>query len=599
MFPLRRGYSIDFEYRADPGHHPYIWCLVVRDLLTGQEVGRWWRDQLMTMDQAPFPTDRDTLVVSYGISAEMSCFMQLNWRPPEYLLDLYSEFRVLTNGQKLEFAGKDMNKLKKHKNSMLAAAFILGIPTMDIAYKEAMRLKFMTQWHFMPEDKAKGMEYCSDDTLIAQKIFRAMESQIDWPRALLRGRFGLAVARMERTGIPMDLANVERISADWPNLLHDIIGMAQEMYGVFKNDEVADELLLKYVEEQSKTDQGMGILERWPKTKTGKLRHDKKVMKRLVESYPQLDILKEILSTKGATRLLGLAIGPDGRNRTGLVPFRTKTARNGPSSKEFIFGPAVWLRFLTHAEPGHAIAYLDFAAEEVRILAVLSGDVNLMADCLTGDPYMAFAIRADMAPPGTTKETDADRVRDVVKVLFLSLNYGRTVEGLAEELGWPRWKAQHLMDQHIRAYPTAHRWLQGTIDHAALHGHQLSAFGWQRTVLDGFNPRSIRNWPCQTAGSEIMMLAAIMMTEAGIEVCAPVHDAFLIHAPLDRIEAEMARAKALMEEAAQMVTGGFPIPVDVKPYPHGTHYTDKRGSRMWELVTGLLDERDGKKLAAA
>ena len=157
--------------------------------------------------------------------------------------------------------------------------------------------------------------------------------------------------------------------------------------------------------------------------------------------------------------------------------------------------------------PGEAVAYLDFSAEEVCILAALSDDENLKADCLSGDPYLAFAIRAGLAPPGASKETHGS-VRDMVKVLFLSLNYGRTVRGLAAALDVPVWRAQDLMRRHERAYPQVHRWLRGVIDAASIRGEQHSVFGWQRFVPEGFNPRSIRNWPCQTMGFEILMLAA-------------------------------------------------------------------------------------------
>ena len=189
--------------------------------------------------------------------------------------------------------------------------------------------------------------------------------------------------------------------------------------------------------------------------------------------------------------------------------------------------------------------------------------------------------------------------RDIVKVLFLSLNYGRGVYGLAEALGWPRWRARYLMKQYEEIYPVARKWLRGIIDHASIHGSMLSVFGWRRFVLNGFNPRSVRNWPCQTAGSEIMMLAAIMLTEAGIEVCAPVHDAFLIQAPLDQVDAIVERARAIMKEAAMMVTDGFRIPVDAKIYPHGTRYSDKRGNRMWDLITGLMDDQDARRRGVA
>ena len=76
----------------------------------------------------------------------------------------------------------------------------------------------------------------------------------------------------------------------------------------------------------------------------------------------------------GELRLNDIAVGPDGRNRTLLSPFGTKTGRNAPSSSRFIFGPAVWARFLIRPEPGMALAYLDWTAQEIAIAAALSKD---------------------------------------------------------------------------------------------------------------------------------------------------------------------------------------------------------------------------------
>src|SRR6516162_3725291 len=48
-----------------------------------------------------------------------------------------------------------------------------------------------------------------------------------------------------------------------------------------------------------------------------------------------------------------------------------------------------------------------------------------------------------------------------------------------------------------------------------------------------------------------------MATEAGIEVVAPVHDAFLIMAPVDRIEHDVTRMRGFMSEASAIVLNGF------------------------------------------
>jgi hypothetical protein len=53
----------------------------------------------------------------------------------------------------------------------------------------------------------------------------------------------------------------------------------------------------------------------------------------------------------------------------------------------------------------------------------------------------------------------------------------------------------------------------------------------------------------------MMRVAAIAATEAGIEVCAPVHDAFLIAAPLERLDEDVAHMRKIMSHAGEAVCG--------------------------------------------
>ena len=96
------------------------------------------------------------------------------------------------------------------------------------------------------------------------------------------------------------------------------------------------------------------------------------------------------------------------------------------------------------------------------------------------------------------------------------------------------------------------------------------------------------NFPMQANGAEMMRLAACLATERGIEVCAPVHDAFLICAPLGRIEADVAGMRTAMDEAARAVLDGFRIPTDVKIVHYPDRYMHKRGAIMWQRVMRLL-----------
>jgi hypothetical protein len=124
-----------------------------------------------------------------------------------------------------------------------------------------------------------------------------------------------------------------------------------------------------------------------------------------------------------------------------------------------------------------------------------------------------------------------------------------------------------------------------------LGGSLFTVFGWHVHTGENPNPRSLRNFPMQANGSEMLRLACCLATERGIEVCAPVHDAVLICAPLDRLDDEVAHMRACMAEASRAVLSGFELRTDATIVHHPNRYVDPRGAVMWERVTGLITRR--------
>jgi DNA polymerase-1 len=124
---------------------------------------------------------------------------------------------------------------------------------------------------------------------------------------------------------------------------------------------------------------------------------------------------------------------------------------------------------------------------------------------------------------------------------------------------------------------------------SGLTGSIWAAFGWAQRVGPGANPRSLRNFPMQAYGAEMLRIACCLATEAGIEVCAPVHDAVLIAAPVDRIEADVAGMQDAMREASRAVLDGFELRTEAKITRWPDRYSDKRGAVMWEKVARLVD----------
>ena len=138
-------------------------------------------------------------------------------------------------------------------------------------------------------------------------------------------------------------------------------------------------------------------------------------------------------------------------------------------------------------------------------------------------------------------------------------------------------------------------WSDAAVDHAVLTGSITTTFGWPLHVGSNFNPRSLRNFPCQANGAEMLRLAACFATEQGIEVCALIHDAVLIAAPLDRLDHDIERMKAAMVKASRVVLDGFELRTDVHLVRYPDHYTDPRGTVMWDRVMRLIAAREGAK----
>jgi hypothetical protein len=103
----------------------------------------------------------------------------------------------------------------------------------------------------------------------------------------------------------------------------------------------------------------------------------------------------------------------------------------------------------------------------------------------------------------------------------------------------------------------------------------------------------------QGNGSELLRLACCLATERGVEVCAPIHDATLICAPFDRLEADIAQMRAAMAEASRIVLNGFELGTDVSVTRWPDRYMDGRGRVMWDRVLRLLPQQQQQWRATA
>jgi hypothetical protein len=734
--PLRSYYrevwAVDFEFTALTGDRPRPLCLVGRELLTGRLV-RFWIEETGPM-APPFAIGPDALFVAYYASAELGCFLALNWPFPARILDLYVEFRNLTSGLSVPCG-----------HSLLGVLACYGLDGIGTVEKAAMRSLAMRGGPYSGSERQALLDYCQTDVDALARLLPAMLPMIDLPRALLRGRYMAAVARIEWNGIPIDADALGQLRENWDPIKTRLIETLDQDYGVYvptdqrpinpdsvfgsailetarewdlNPDQLARAAEMVWREERDSTaaivkarkkarqmtglttqrihqwedagkdystwprldDQarelaglfpdlaiGPGYVQEdgyqtidhagllwdklrepdesprprhdpgnlrqaaelvasrpetdwsysgpmtfssvrfgqylarkgipWPRLDSGGLVLDDDTFREMARAYPaEIGPLRELRHSLSQMKLNELAVGTDGRNRCLLSPFQSKTGRNQPSNSKYIFGPSVWLRSLIRPEPGRAVAYVDWSQQELAIAAALSGDRKMMDAYQSGDFYLTFAKMAGAAPPDATKRTHGN-VRDQFKTVALGVLYGLAGDGLARKLNVPPCHGRGLLGMHKEVFRTFWQWSDRVEMQAILSGRLRTVFGWTVHVGPDANPRSLRNFPMQAHGADMMRLACCLATESGIPVCAVVHDALLVEGAIDDIEDTVARTQAAMRQASELVLPGFPLRTEAKIVRYPDRYSDPRGESMWETVMGIFSETSGENLA--
>lgn len=509
-------------------------------------------DGLQKLRQPPYPTDARTLLVTIGASDLVGCHIALGWRTPDRIVDLLVEFRTSSNGHPgLRVGG------------LVGALIWFGRPIPQV-----------------PIDSAAPGNL-SQKLAVAADLFDGIGTTLNLGIALLRGRYMSAVARIEAVGVPVDQPTLEALASDWPALRARIAEIVDQGRGIFRGSR----LDTAHFEEWLNC-AGIG----WPHDWAGRLDLSEDAFRDMARAHREVRAIKELRTTLIRFVPGALTVGRDGRNRTPLRPFASKTGRNQPSAKASIFGSAAWVRRLIRPEPGNGLALLDWEQQEFGVAAALSGDTAMQGAYRSGDPYLALAVLAGAAPTYATPDSHSD-VRARFKVCALGVQYGMGVAMLARLTGGSEADARDLLQRHRATFPDFWSWSERVETHGRLTGRLTSVFGWQIVVGPEAKATSLRNFPLQANGAEMLRLACCLIVEAGIAVCMPIHDALLIEAPLDDLDDAIATARRLMAEASSIVLEGFALRTSVQACRAPDRWSDQRGTAVWSAVLQAIEER--------
>jgi DNA polymerase I len=566
--PYREIWFVDFEYGSSPGDRPVPVCMVASEARSGRII-RAWQDDFQGMTGPPFDVGPDALFVAYFASAEFGCFKALNWSMPANVLDLYVEFKNITNGLG-----------SAHGFGLLGALSHYGIDGISSAEKTSMRDLILSGGPWSVEERGAILDYCQTDVDALARLLPKMEMQIDLPRALLRGRYMWAVAGMEWEGVPWDVEAFDIVRRHWEKIKRKLIDRVDRGFGVYDDGSFKAKLFEAYLIRE-------GIP--WPCLDSGALDLSDDVFREMSRAYPQIAPLREARSALSKLRLSSLAIGSDGRNRCLLSPFASRSGRNQPSNAKFAFGPDTWVRSFIRPEPERGLAYIDFSSQEFAIAAALSGDQNMIEAYRSGDPYLAFGHQSGMIPPDGTKATHKAE-RDLCKAVILGTQYGMGSQSLAHRIGRPEYEAKELLRLHRETFSRFWQWSDSVVDYASLHGKLWTVYGWKTHYTGDMNTRSARNFPMQANGAEILRLSIILAQERGVRVIAPVHDALMIEDALVTLDNTIIETENAMKEASRLVLNGFEIRTEAEVIRYPDRYRDPRGAAMWETVWEIVQE---------
>ena len=222
----------------------------------------------------------------------MGCHLALNWPVPVRVLDLFAEFRNHTNGLPT-VAG----------NGLVGALAHFALDSVGAEEKDAMRVLILRGGPWTEAEKKAILGYCESDVAALARLLPRILPHVDLQRALLRGRYMAAAAKIERNGVPIDVETLELLRRHWDDIQHALIADVDRLYGVFEGGTFKHDLFVDWLAKS-------GIP--WPRLDSGKLDLSDETFRQMARSHPQVAALRELRFALSQMRLSELTVGSDG-----------------------------------------------------------------------------------------------------------------------------------------------------------------------------------------------------------------------------------------------------------------------------------------------
>lgn len=429
-----------------------------------------------------------------------------------------------------------------HHNMDFMAETLLHYRTVHI--EELIGPKGKHQKNMRDLDPKDVYEYAAEDADVTLKLKNVLEpmlkekgmEQLFWDIEMPLVK---VLADMELNGVCLDtdsLKETERIfkerMAHYEQHAYELAG---ETFNISSPKQVGDILFGK-----------MQLLDKPKKTRTGQYVTSEEVLLQLRDKAPIVD---DILNYRGLKKLLGTYVETlpllinkrTGHIHTSFNQAVTATGRLSSSDPNLQNIPVrdddgKEIRKCFVPEPGCLFFSADYSQIELRIMAHLSGDENMIEAFREGlDIHRATAAKIWKEP--LDEVTDAQRKK--AKQANFGIIYGITAFGLAQRMGIPNGEARQLIQDYFATFPKVHAFMENAITTAREKKYAETMFGRRRYLPDidskngtvrGFAERNAINAPIQGSEADIIKIAMIRIwrrfKEEGIrsKMILQVHD---------------------------------------------------------------------------
>ena len=433
---------------------------------------------------------------------------------------------------------------------------------------------------FEQVEVARAAAYAAEDADVTLRLHQALYPRIgaEPKLAYVYGKVEIPVRevlfRMEREGVLIDASQLESMSREFGQQMLRLEQLAHQEAGQPFNLSSPKQIAEIFFEKK-----GMPVVK---KTPSGAPSTDEEVLARLALDHPLAKMLldyREISKLKSTytDKLPKMVNARTGRVHTTYGQTTAVTGRlasNDPNLQNIPVRTAEGRRIREAfvAPAGHTIVSADYSQVELRIMAHISGDENLLRAFAAGeDVHRATAAEVF----GRALQEVTPEERRYAKTINFGLIYGMSAFGLAQQLGIERATAQAYIASYFMRYPGVDRYMKETRALAKQQGYVETVFGRRLWLpeIGSANParrsgaeRAAINAPMQGTAADLIKLAMIAVQgwldreRLATKLIMQVHDELVLEAPAAELDLVRAEVPRLMSGVAQLKV---PLVVDV------------------------------------